>query len=236
MQGLIDSIWRLENNSKNAASAVVIPDGKIDLFLYKDKNEPFQIFLSGIWSKPLIKPPFPHSKMFVISFTPLAAEYVFKRSLASIRDGKIFLPSSFWDFSENDLNDFKKFCKNVCQTIQSLVPLEIDLKKIRLFDLIFSSKGQMTVKQLSEKTDWSSRQMNRYFNTYLGLPLKTYCNIVRFSNSMKQLKARNLYPELYYADQSHFIREVKKFTGVGPAILSNNKDDRFIQLTLLPDK
>ncbi|WP_409017658.1 helix-turn-helix domain-containing protein [Chryseobacterium sp. 2987] len=78
--------------------------------------------------------------------------------------------------------------------------------------------------------------MNRYFHKWLGVTLKSYLNIIRFSNSLKQLKNGDFYPQLDYADQSHFIREVKKFTGVKPIILKKNENDRFIQFSLMPEK
>ncbi|MNT47860.1 Helix-turn-helix domain protein [compost metagenome] len=107
--------------------------------------------------------------------------------------------------------------------------------KQKLFELITKSRGEITVKELAGKICWSSRQINRYFQNWLGLTLKSYVNIVRFSNSLKQLKEENFYPELNYGDQSHFIREVKKYAGVTPTILSKNENDRFIQLNLIPD-
>ncbi|HWV29535.1 MAG TPA: hypothetical protein VN038_07775, partial [Dyadobacter sp.] len=43
-----------------------------------------------------------------------------------------------------------------------------------------------------------------------------------------------LFPDENYADQSHFIREIKKYAGVVPKELERNKNDRFIQFSTLP--
>jgi AraC-like DNA-binding protein len=102
--------------------------------------------------------------------------------------------------------------------------------------LIYSSNGSLSVKELSEKVNWSSRQINRYFNEQFGISLKTYCNILRFRASLPHIKKGKLFPELNFTDQNHFIKEIKKFSGVVPKELSKNQNDRFILLSALPLK
>lgn len=82
--------------------------------------------------------------------------------------------------------------------------------------LVYASKGEMSVKELSEKVGWSSRQINRYFTKQLGLSLKAYSTILRFRASLEHIAQGQLFPELNYTDQNHFIKEVKKFSGVAP--------------------
>ncbi|WEK71420.1 MAG: AraC family transcriptional regulator [Candidatus Chryseobacterium colombiense] len=232
---IVESIWMVKNYTDEKREGIIVPDGKIDLFLFAGKDENFEIFLSGICTGPIVKPPFPRSTMFAISFHPIAAEYIFKRSFADLRDNKQILSSDYWGFCKNDLANFEQFYKKACETIKAKLEKEIDGRKKKLFEFIYLSKGETTVKELSQKVSWSSRQMNRYFNTWLGVSLKSYINIIRFSNSLRQLKNGDFYPELNYGDQSHFIREVKKFAGVKPTILNKNENDRFIQLNLIPE-
>lgn len=78
--------------------------------------------------------------------------------------------------------------------------------------------------------------MNRYFNQTFGLSLKAYCNILRFRASIEHIKQGKLFPELNFSDQAHFIKEVKKLSGVVPKELSKNENDRFIQLSTLTKK
>jgi len=203
------------------------------LFLLAGEKENFEIFVSGICSVPIIKPPFPRSIMFAISFYPIAAEYIFKQSFIELRNTKKILPANYLGFSREDLTDFEHFYQKSCTILSAQQSEEIDSRKKKLFELIYASKGEITVNELAEKLFWSSRQMNRYFSKWFGITLKSYLNIIRFSNSLKQLKKGDLYPELNYGDQSHFIRQVKKFTGVKPTILNKNENDRFIQFSLM---
>jgi AraC-like DNA-binding protein len=146
------------------------------------------------------------------------------------------LPLDFWGFNAADLSDFDAFCIKASQKIRSLLPDQIDSRKQELFDLIYASNGTVTVKELSEKVFWSSRQINRYFNQQFGLSLKAYCNILRFRASFQYIKEGKLFPQQNFADQSHFIKEVKKLAGVSPKELKRNKNDRFIQFSMLRSK
>jgi AraC-like DNA-binding protein len=118
----------------------------------------------------------------------------------------------------------------------ALIKPGIDSRKKKLFDLIYASNGALTVKELSEKVFWSSRQISRYFNEQFGISLKAYCNILRFRASLQQIKAGKPFPEQDFADQTHFIKAVKKYSGVVPKELSKNQNDRFILLSTLPKK
>ncbi|WP_312900021.1 helix-turn-helix domain-containing protein [Chryseobacterium taichungense] len=235
LSDLVESVWMVKNHADEKREGIIVPDGKIDLFLFLGEDESFEIFISGICTGPVIKPPFPRSTMFAISFHPIAAEYVFKQSFSSLKDTKQTLPCDYWGFSKYDLENFEQFYRKACNIIKMQVEKKIDERKKKLFELIYLSKGETTVKELSQEVSWSSREINRYFNTWLGVSLKSYINIIRFSNSLKQLKKGDFYPELNYGDQSHFIREVKKFAGVKPTILNKNENDRFIQLSLMSE-
>jgi AraC-like DNA-binding protein len=105
-----------------------------------------------------------------------------------------------------------------------------------MFELIYSTNGAITVKELSEKVFWSSRQINRYFNQYYGISLKTYCSVLRFRASLGHIAQGELFPNGDFFDQTHFIKEIKKFSGAIPKELSQNKNDRFILLSTLPGK
>jgi len=230
----VDCYWRLENQSENNKGNI-LPDGKVDLFFYKTADNQLRITLVGLETKPKegSRIAFP---VTAISFKPLAIEYLFQFSIADILDNAKPMADGFWNFGLDDLNDFELFCKKVSEKIQSLLPTNIDDRKRKLFDLIYTSNGSLTIQELSEKVSWSSRQINRYFNHQFGLSLKAYCNIVRFRSSFQHIKEGKLFPEQNFSDQSHFIRDVKKLSGVSPKELNKNQNDRFIQFSTLDPK
>ena len=112
----------------------------------------------------------------------------------------------------------------------------IDSRKQNLFNLLYQTNGEQTVEQYSQQVFWTSRQINRYFKDRFGIPLKSYCKILKCFASFRHIKKGQLYPEHNYFDQSHFIKEMKKHTGNNPTELFENKNDRFLQLTTMTEK
>jgi AraC-like DNA-binding protein len=217
----------LQNLSDNN-EAVIIPNGKIDLMFSKTTDNLLRISLLGLETKPKYAKQ-EVTNFFSVSFNPLAVEYILRLSVAEIINSGKILIDNFWDFNIDDLNDFEAFCNKASQKINSLIPKDIDERKRKLFDLILTANGEVSIKELSEKVVWSERQINRYFNQQFGLSLKAYCNILRFQASLSHIKEGKLLPQLNFTDQSHFIKEIKKLSGVSPKELFKNKNDRFLQ-------
>jgi AraC-like DNA-binding protein len=236
LSDFVDSFWFLRNEAHSDKETTGLPDGLIDVLLFKSATEPFKIAqLGGLTQFEQAKVS-ANSVIFCISFKLLAVEYIFRENISEIVNSGKLLPEGFWGFTENDLLDFELFVHKATQTIRSLIPKEIDERKRKLFELIYATKGTITVKELSEKVFWSSRQINRYFNQQFGISLKAYCNILRFRASLEHIADGRLFPEENFFDQNHFIKEVKKFSGVVPKELSKNKNDRFILLSAIRQK
>lgn len=215
---------------------VIIPNGKIDLLFSKTSDGEFHIILMGLETKPKPMPKRSIETFFAISFNPLALEYLLHQSIAELVDSGKELPNDFWNFNVEDLNDFEAFCRKASLKLKSLLPKEVDQRKRSLFELIFATDGEMPVKELSEKVFWSERQINRYFKQQLGISLKTYCKILRFQASLFHIKEGKLAPQLNFTDQSHFIKEIKKLSGVSPKELFKNQNDRFLQFLVYHTK
>jgi len=223
-------------NLPDISEGVIIPNGRIDLSFSKTTDRQFRVSLLGLETKPKLMPRQNISGFFAINFNPLAVEYIFHNSIADILNKGKALPDNFWNFNMDDLNDFDAFCAKASQKIQSLLPEKIDERKRRLFELIFATNGEMSIKELSENIFWSERQINRYFNLQFGLPVKAYCNILRFQASLPHIREGKLFPQLNFTDQSHFIKEIKKLSGVSPKELFKNENDRFLQFQVIDKK
>lgn len=215
-------------NFSNEHQAVIIPNGKVDLIFLKTNDNQLRIALLGLETQPKYTNQ-EVTSFYSVSFNPLAIEYVFNHSIADIINTGKILAGDFWNVCIDDLNDFDGFCEKVTKKIQSLLPDKIDERKRNLFQLIFASNGEVSIKELSEKVFWNARQINRYFNQQFGLSLKAYCKILRFQASLPHIKNGELYPQLNFTDQSHFIKEIKQFSGVSPKELHKNENDRFLQ-------
>jgi len=237
----VESFWMVANNTNQAKDIVVLPDGRVDIHFFYAYTEPFHIAIAGLECYPSHTAIPPNSVMFAVSFKLLAIEYVLNMSIADIVNDRRLLPDNFWGISKNDLNDFDIFCQKISEKITVLikenideaVKEKIDTRKFKMFDLIYSQKGSVSVKQVSEDVHWSSRQINRYFVQWFGLSLKAYSNILRFRASFPNIKEGKIFQESEFSDQAHFIKEIKKYSGYTPKELHKNKDDRFVQLSTL---
>jgi AraC-like DNA-binding protein len=79
-----------------------------------------------------------------------------------------------------------------------------------------------TMEAVAARYGMSARYMQQLFVQYTGLTPKLYSQINRFQNSLQLVRAGNvsltsIAYECGYADQSHFIREFKSFTGITPS-------------------
>ena len=229
----VHSFWMLENETGKDIPSTILPNGMVDLTLIKKKAGNWEMFLRGIDTEPsqvVIKK---DTKIFTIGLKLLAVEYLLGDSIKDVlNEGRNFTNDSL-QFEETDLDSFENFCNKATQKIKTISTENIDNRKKKLFELIYSSNGSMPVKELAEQAFWSSRQINRYFNEQFGISPKAYCNILRLGASFKHISEGKLFPEQNFTDQNHFIKEIKKFAGVTPKELSKNKDDRFIDITAI---
>ena len=229
----VENIGMFHNKSDEDMEVVLMPDGRIDLFFMKSESEPFQITLIGLENVPEQQVIPANTLAFKISFKPLGAEYLLQTSIADILNSAKVLPQNFWEVNDNDLKNFDVFHKKIARKLSEVLPKEIDERKRKLFKLVYESNGEIKVQELSEQISWSSREINRYFNKQFGLSLNAFCKILRFKASLEHIAKGRLFPELNFADQNHFIKEIKKFSGVVPSELLKNTNDRFILLSVL---
>lgn len=229
----VESIGMFGNFSASEKELVVLPDGRIDLFFMHDPQGKFEVFLMGLETEPKQRTVPPGMYTYAVSFTPLGLEYILQTNIADILNSARKLPDNFWDNNKEHFKNLETFRDYMIAKIEGFLPPKVEEKKLKLFELIYASKGELSVSELSEKVNWSSRQINRYFNAQFGLSLKAYCDILRFRTSLAHIAVGKLFPQLDFADQSHFIKEIKKYSGSLPKDLSKNKDDRFVLLSIL---
>lgn len=91
---------------------------------------------------------------------------------------------------------------------------------------ILFSNGRITVKGLEKETGYSSRWLNMKFTEKAGISPKNLASIIRFQqfyqalarNDEKSFFTSSFYD--FYYDQSHFIKDFKRFTGMPPTKLA----------------
>jgi len=227
----IESYWMIRNPSDQDEELVTFPDGGIDVYFFSNNEFPLHVSLVGLETQKQqgIMPK--QSVLMGVRLNLLAVEYLLKRSVADILNDRTSLTPGYAGIEQEDLEDFNDFCDKLGHYFSSQLDHAIDSRKRIMSDLIYQTNGSITVNEIAQSANWSSRQINRYFNKWLGLPLKNYCDILRFRHSFDSLKAGELFPDRGFNDQSHYIRFTRKYASLTPKQLAHDKSDRFIQLS-----
>ncbi|CCH02294.1 transcriptional regulator, AraC family [Fibrella aestuarina BUZ 2] len=103
--------------------------------------------------------------------------------------------------------------------------LDYALGRIRI------TNGLTQLPALQQYLNLSERTFERRFEQYVGISPRLFSRICRFQSALSQLESRH-YQKLSdiafdngYADQSHFIRSFKEFTGVTPLQFRRHRAD-----------
>ena len=91
-----------------------------------------------------------------------------------------------------------------------------------MLELISESRGRITVEEMAERLSYSMRHINNLFTDAMGFGPKEFERFTRLQYVFKEMiknPFRNnceFIEQLDYADQAHFQREFKYFTGMTP--------------------
>ncbi len=97
-------------------------------------------------------------------------------------------------------------------------------------NIIRLEKGNISIDSLCKRLYVSERQLQRSFKDMLGTSPKTYTRIIRFRNAYEYIQLSkndkvsmaDISYNCGYADQAHFIRDFKEFTGITPSIVEDS--------------
>src|SRR5215207_4214181 len=99
--------------------------------------------------------------------------------------------------------------------------------------LIHKRNGPIHVRTLAKHLEISERQFERRFGQTVGISPHSYIRVRRFNEALRLMKTGHyetlteIAYALHFHDQSHFVREIKAFTGITPKSLSPRVDDFF---------
>ncbi len=187
------------------------------LFLYGQTIKPIELVIQGAY------------KLIIFQLYPFVLKSFFNVTARAIND---------------DCYDLQ-LLENGDHTIQRLVEASTGEKRIEilttlLFDnfqakketldfqirqaiqIIIDNKGQITIGQICNKINITERTFERRFLKEVGISAKQFSIIIQFQHSLEQLTLKDftkLTDVVYrngYADQSHFIKVFKAYTGKTP--------------------
>lgn len=167
-------------------------------------------------------------KLLIVRFRPHAASF--------------FLPQPLFEFTNKSL-DISALLPGIHQLHHSINEQPDLHRMVRVLDGYFADKiGRVKIgmdkfsllknicmeeteaanlAQIAEKYGYSLRYLQKLFLSLIGISPKTYFTIKRFNRCLNLISASDqsftsVAYELGYADQSHFIREFRKYSGGTP--------------------
>jgi AraC-like DNA-binding protein len=99
--------------------------------------------------------------------------------------------------------------------------------------LIHQNTASITVSYLLEQLSISERQFERRFSQTVGVSPQAYIRVKRFNLAIRLMKSgqfeklTDVAHALNFYDQSHFIREIKAFSGLTPKSVSQDDVGQF---------
>lgn len=103
-------------------------------------------------------------------------------------------------------------------------------------NLIHAHSGTIKIKDLCDMVKLSVRHFERRFKRAVGVTPIFYTRVCRFKHAMELIKSRqytrlgDVAYELGYSDQSHFIKDIKQFSGYAPKDLSQRVSEFVVNL------
>jgi AraC-like DNA-binding protein len=122
------------------------------------------------------------------------------------------------------------------EVMQSFLLQHLDQKRkhpkfVQAIASIKASGGSIKISSLCDELQISSRQLQRLFDSRLGISPKDYCRIIRVNNYLdfilkndKKTDWMDLVVEFDYHDQSHLINELKSISKLPPQKLIEYRD------------
>jgi AraC-like DNA-binding protein len=101
-------------------------------------------------------------------------------------------------------------------------PATIDTITKNCVEIILQSQGQLDMGSVADKANINRRNMERKFDSAIGMSPKQLSRVVRLQATIKMLDQKkftsltSLAYENGYYDQAHFIRDFKEFAGTSP--------------------
>lgn len=90
---------------------------------------------------------------------------------------------------------------------------------------IHESYGNIKVADVAIKLGYCSRHINEIFRKNTGFSIKQYAQIIRIQQAIDELKKtgqNDIYSNLGFYDQSHFLKEFKRLTLLTPRSIKDN--------------
>lgn len=251
---LIDIFWSFESPAglPENDSRMIVPNGTAKMIIplrnslvtgstlneVEAKEE--KIHITGLWDKPtIIKSEARFTSTIGISLTTTGASQLLPFPMKELKNTVFSFDEIFGNYGKQiqeqlaNTESVEQKLDLIQTTIGQLAKQTNNKNQIVTYCVreIKKANGLIKIKELEKKTGYTKRHLDMLFNDNIGLSPKLLSDITRFNmfyNSWAKHNELNFYKGLlyeYYYDQSHFIKEFKRFSGYTPKQIDKISND-----------
>lgn len=254
LKGYVEKLWVFEASGRVPSTdmKLIVPNGMVKLVIpfknglegqregYSRLSKNNQMTLIGVSDTPFIVDA-QHDEpagTIGIEFSPLGAYRFFNLKQSELKN-HIFMIDEVFNRAVSEIQEQIANCPRVDDKIELLQKFLLKLFTHTAPDPIFEyciqriqeTNGAISIKELEKSTGYSSRWLNMKFQEKIGVSPKNLCAISRFQffyqtliSDPSQIFENKIYHSIYH-DQSHFIKEFKRFTGMPPTLFERQTND-----------
>lgn len=222
----IDCYWivtgeKLGANQKSTLK--VLPDGCVDMIFRKHHSSEYVGTITGVMNE-YMDVLISQDMLFLgVRFRPGGVRAIFRTKVDSFSGQRVHFTDLNKTWTElqdrlnaNELQWMDLLNQYFLTVINKNMNAQFSNQMKNMFHQIYRHHGNIKIQQLARSGGLSTRHLQRLFYEWTGLSPKTFCRVVRFHFTLKQL-SRGEFDIDSYSDQAHFIREFRTLTGVTPS-------------------
>ena len=230
----VKNYWTAVDFVDSEVAPKVFPDGCVDIiFMFDRVKGTSYAGLFGTMTT-FVEVDFSEStQMFGIRFKPAGITAFTRVAVDEFTDWSVELALVETLFNQSfcdALPEKQSMAEVIAHTdnfLLSLLPClyRPDRSIIHAVDLICFAKGQLSPAKVASDVCLSQRQFERKFKSVIGINPKTFAKIIRFTNTLRCLRANprqdllSIALHCGYYDHTHLIKDFKTFSGNAPTDL-----------------
>ncbi|HKY32920.1 MAG TPA: helix-turn-helix domain-containing protein [Candidatus Polarisedimenticolia bacterium] len=243
LRGWVECLWTLKGRAGAAAPEPVLPDGRMEVVLHR--GDPFarlagegkaelqpRALVAGQLDRALLLRPGAVVDVVGIRFTPAGAAAFIEeplRRLAGETPELAAIAGALGRELENEVlaaegaDDPVRRAGQVLLRRAGRLPAGPSRDPVSgCVEEILARRGQVGMGRLADLAGWSLRHLERRFADRVGLDPRSFARIIRFRSIFEALARDPAAPwvsialDCGYCDQSHMIREFRRFAGTTP--------------------
>lgn len=228
----INKFYELENPG---VAFHTIPDACMDIQFVREK-EVLVPYACGSFLESADSPTGHCSYCFGIKFNPGRVPDCMRSIVTDLIGNRKRMDEVPWLWELGEKLQMANSFEKKIEVFETEFPFEKELVKENSFvefamQRIREENGSLNIAALADEIGYSQKYLDRIFRTATGLTMKKYATIIRIQAAIHYLledKLDEVYEKLGYYDQSHFIKDFKRYTCMTPSQFSRKKRNAIV--------